>query len=657
MLDDLNPQQRAAACYQGGAKNLLVVAGAGTGKTKTMVARVHHLIRDQQIPSSEILCLTFTNKAANEMLSRLRSQPGMDLEGLTACTFHSFCIQLIRRVPNSFDYDSVPMIIDAANQKLLFNDSLASVLDEVVVAEEDKAKVPKVDAILREYSYARNAMRPVEQQFFEYLTYDTDMLSLALKVVERYEAQKASYRYADFDDILYRFVEVAEKKPRLAEAISNLFTEVLVDELQDTNPLQYRILKLLGAGRSRLFAVGDPAQSIYAFRGADFKSIYRFSELFPDSERLLLSTNYRSHQEILDVANRLLDASSYSYDNALSAFKGASGNRAKLRDFANAIDEGTFIARDIAAYQEGGGSLNDIFIITRSAFSAREVEGSLKRFNIPYEFVGGMSINKTAHVQDMLALLRLARNSRDKLSCIRYLSLFPGVGAKTASRGYLKIAEAPSPEEVAKIIRATVKKSPELAAGLYEAVIDALATGGNPVHTLLARGLETLIREVYSERPDYRLADLRAVGDLYGQYRGDIETFIADFTLEPDMTKTELPEEEEDKVTLITAHSAKGLERKRCYVIGVTPGTFPSRRSIGNMESEEEERRVMYVAVTRAMEDLIMTRSVEHAHHVFMNAVTEVDMVRNLIPLMDYEKGRRGQSQQVHGLAGLQDIF
>lgn len=656
MADTLNEQQLAAATYPGPAKNILVVAGAGCGKTKTMVSRVHYLLRDQGIPPERILCLTFTNNAANQMVSRIASASDVNIDGLTACTFHSFCIKLIRKIPKSFGFDSMPTIIDAASQKILLKDSLASAQEHIEIHEHEKSLVPRDSDILQHYSYARNAMRPVRDQFKTHLTDNPKMLALAEATVANYEEQKKNYGYVDFDDLLYRFVEIAEEKPQLAYVISDLFEEILVDEMQDTNPVQYRILSLLGSGNARIFAVGDPAQSIYGFRGADFSSIYDFEKKFPDSVRLKLSVNYRSYQEVLDVANALLDRSTYTYDNHLSAHRGLSGKKVRLCDFNDGMSEATFVAREISGAYEAGGEFKDNFIITRSAYSAREVEGALKRFNIPYEFVGGMSISKTAHVQDLLALLKMAVNKRDKLSSIRYLSLFKGVGPKLAARGYHEIMRANSHDTIAMILEKTVRKDPALCRGAYDAVITAIENQTNPIKSVLINGFDEIIRANYPDRFEYRLNDLNAVGEIFDQYEGDLDTFISDFTLEPDMNKVEDPDEEEDKVTLITSHSAKGLERKRCFVIGATPGTFPSRRSIGKLETEEEERRTMYVAVTRAEDELIITRNLEFSHSFFKNAKTEIDFIDPLIGHFDVARSR----QQVNQLAGfnqLQDIF
>lgn len=657
-MEELNKQQYKAATYKGDKKNLLVVAGAGTGKTKTMVSRTQFLIEKENISPEKILCLTFTNRAAKELVSRIGASMSNDTEGLVACTFHSFCIQLIKKIPKSFGYESqLPTIIDAGNQKTLLTTCLNTVLEEVELDEELKALIPKPAAILSEYSYARNSMRSTRKQFSNFLTDIEEIMDICLKTVEKYEEEKKSMDYVDFDDILERVVKVSEQKPKLAETISNLFYEVLVDELQDTNPIQYKILQILASGDSRMFAVGDPAQSIYGFRGADFESIYNFTKIFPNSEKIKLFENYRSTQEILDVSNALLEKSTLNYDNKLVAHKGYSGEKAQLHDFNDSQEEAQFVIRDLLKTKENEGiDFKDFFIIVRSAYSGTSVEGMLKRYNIPYEFVGGMAINKTAHVQDLLSILRFACNKKDALSCVRFLSMFPGVGEKTAFKAYRDMLEM-SKEEIINYLPKIVKKDKQKVVSIYESTIEAINNNKNPIKAAMDNGFSTLLTERYLKNSDYRIRDIMTIIEIYKQYKGDIETFISDFTLEPSMNKVqETEDEEEDKVTLITAHSAKGLENEVCYIIGATPGTFPSSRSIGDKKTEEEERRTMYVALTRAKEKLVVTRVMNYDNFVFKNAKTNVNFIEDISDSFK-KKAKKKMSDQIGGFGGLQDVF
>lgn len=655
MLEDLNPQQREAATYDGEAKNILVVAGAGTGKTKTMIGRAYYLQKYQNIDPSRILCLTFTNNAAKEIVSRLDAQIAGNSDNIWASTFHSFCIKVIKMIPKSFGYESLPTIINSSSQGSLMKACFAVALSEMEVDEDDRAKIPKSSDILKEYSFARNAQKTLRKQLKDTMTEDDLVLDFCDRVIEEYEKEKEEFQYVDFDDILIRFVEKVEEKPKLTQAISELFDEVLVDELQDTNPIQYRILKALSQGASRIFGVGDPAQSIYGFRGADFSSIYNFESIFENSKRIKLSLNYRSYQEILDISSKLMDGSTLEYDNHLKADRGSSGKKAELLDFDTPIEEATFIAKDILQYHEEGGDFNDIYVITRSGYSARDIEGLFKQKNIPYEVVGGLAINKTSHVQDMLALLQMLVNKNDKLATMRFLTLFKGVGDKGALKMYMKMREATSNEEVIGIIDKGVLRDRERATSIVENTMKAIDENGNPITAMMLGGFDSLIKDIYLDNYEYRVNDINTIASMYRQFKGDAQSFLNDFTLEPTMTAEEDKTEEKNSVTIITAHSAKGLENKICYVTKLCPGYFPSKRSIGNKKDEEEERRVAYVALTRARDRLVVTRVMEYLCLFFPHAKTDIDFMKPITGLFDHERKKMISNDRT--LGGLRDIY
>lgn len=659
---ELNNQQLKAAHYNGDAKNILVVAGAGTGKTTTIVGRILYLIEEKKVSPTRILALTFTNKSAKDLISRIESETN-DSEMVSASTFHSFCIQIIKQIPKSFGYEKgSPTIIDEAGQRSLMSDSLSMVMERIAEQDEDvheelKALIPKPPKLISYYSYSRNSMIPLRKYIYKEVTEETEIIDVIEETIDAYEAQKKEHSYADFDDLLNRFVEVMEDKPDLASQVSQLYDEVLVDELQDTNPVQYRALKTLSQGETRLFGVGDPAQSIYSFRGADFNSIHNFTNIFENSVEIQLSENYRSSQEILDFSNKILDKSSLKYTNRLRSPDGYNNNPVVLYDFETAIDEANFIAKDIVNYvQEKGGEYEDIFIITRSAFAARETEAMLNRYQVPYQFIGGKSIIKTAHVQDLIALLRFAISTEDKLGCIRFLELFKGIGAKTASRLYHKVKDESDPLIIADKISETIKKEPELSANLYLSAYYAYKNNKNPVKEIEKAGFLDVIKNRYPDSYEYRVKDIKLFSKLYSQYQGDLQSFINDFTMEPDLYKVqEGNNEDTNKVILITAHSAKGLEREMCYVLNATPGAFPSKRSIGNKESEEEERRTFYVAITRAKSQLIITRNMQYEDYLFKNAQTSIDYIKDAGKLLKHKKKKI--STKLGGLSSLQDVF
>lgn len=655
MIEDLNPQQHEAATYDGEAKNILVVAGAGTGKTKTMISRAYFLQKYKMVDPSRILCLTFTNNAAKEIVARLDAQIAGNSENIWASTFHSFCIKVIKMIPKSFGYESLPTIINASSQASLMKACFAVAMSEMEIDEDDKSKLPKSAIILKEYSFARNAQKTMRKQLKDTITDDELVLDFCDRVILEYEKEKEEYQYVDFDDILIRFVEKTEEKPELSKAISELFDEVLVDELQDTNPIQYRILKALSRGNARIFGVGDPAQSIYGFRGADFASIYNFESIFENSKRINLSINYRSYQEILDNSNLLMDNSTLTYDNHLQAHRGHSNNKSELLDFDTSIEEATFIAKDIIAYHEEGGNFNDIYVITRSGYSARDIEGLFKQKNIPYEVVGGLAINKTSHVQDMLSLLQMLVNKNDKLASMRFLTLFKGVGEKSALKMFMKIKDATSNSEVIDIIEKGIPKDRERAIAMVSQTMKAIDNNGNPITAMMMGGFESLIKDIYLDNYEYRVNDINTIASMYRQFKGDTQSFLNDFTLEPSLAKEEDETEDKDAVTIITAHSAKGLENKICYVTKLCPGYFPSKRSIGSKKDEEEERRVAYVALTRARDRLVVTRVMDYLSTFFPNAKTEIDFMKPIVGSFNHQRKKMISNEK--SLGGLRDIY
>lgn len=658
---ELNKQQKNAAHYNGDAKNILVVAGAGTGKTTTIINRIIFLMENNKTDPSRILALTFTNKSAKDLVSKIDAETNNG-EMINASTFHSFCIQIIKQIPKSFGYNSgSPLIIDEAGQRALMSDSLSSIVDKFekdgVIQEEDKALIPKPNQIISYYSYARNSIMNFKEYLFDNITENSDVIDILSATIELYEKQKAEYSYADFDDLLNRFVETLESKDQLRKQISGLYDEILVDELQDTNPIQYRILKAISDNNNRIFGVGDPAQSIYSFRGADFNSIYRFTEVFENSVELYLSENYRSSQEILDFSNQVLKKSSLSYKNMLFSPNGYNKISVKVQDFDSSIEEATFISRDIVNYiQKDNGNFKDIFIITRSAYAARETEAMMNKYNIPYEFIGGKSILKSAHVQDALSLLRFCISHRDKLGCIRFLELFKGVGAKTASKFYNSVKDIDDPLIVSQNLEKTVKKETELSVNLYLSCYYAKRNSKNAINEMLNNGFMEIIKTKYPDSYEYRIKDIELLSKLYKDYNGDMQSFINDFTMEPDLYKVNRGDDDEpDKVILITAHSSKGLERKRCYVLNATPGAFPTKRSIGDKNKEEEERRAFYVAVTRAKDELIITRNMEYNDYIFTNAKTSIDYIKDTKSFYHHKKKKVNAG--LGGIKSLKDVF
>ena len=587
-----NDAQRAAATFDGG--HCLVLAGAGTGKTTTIIGRVAHLI-SREVDPRRILLLTFSRRASREMRQRLGKASGKKSgDKVAAGTFHNFCLSYMRRWADAFGTKGYT-VIDRDDQTQLMKLARA--------AHPDGGSLPKAAQLVNYYSYARNTNAPLKDYLTKFTDLDEPAIAAVRNVVGTFTDRKRECRYLDYDDILFVFAGKLHSDESLRRKLAGRFDHVLVDEMQDTNPLQWLILDAL-RDPAKLFCVGDDAQSIYAFRGADFKNVHSFTERVPDSRVMKLELNYRSVQPILDVSNWLLKQSPLEYDKELTSARGE-GELPQLIDFDSDFEEADWIAEDLKQRHEGAAAYRDHMILTRTAYGARTVEAALIENDIPYRFVGGTTLLKSAHVKDLLSLLRSVDNPSDELAWVRYLTLWPRIGEKTAARVIPKIQTAPDHTAIIELLAKSYVDKPQLS----EAVARVHAAWDTPVKAITAAvdSLTPLLEKSY-DRWDMRRKDFDLLVRLAASH-GDVSSFIETYTLDP-VTESEVNTEDVDDIlTLITVHSAKGTEAPVCYLIGVQPGNYPHVRSVGKEDEEEEERRVLYVAMTRAMNELIITRT------------------------------------------------
>jgi DNA helicase II / ATP-dependent DNA helicase PcrA len=602
---ELNEQQQAAVSYKGSERNILVTAGAGCGKTRTIIARAAHLFLTGT-DAERILIMTFTNRAARELKMRLKNEIGAASENMQAGTFHAFCLKVMTKIPNSFGISGLS-VIDSDDQN-----SLMGLLRKELLASLHASRAgirksfPKSSKLLKYYSYSRNTCQEPEKYLGEQTDLEPETITACTELFSRYQKAKDIRGYLDFDDLLERFSRTLTEKPQLRRAVCSLFDEVLVDEMQDTNPIQFEILHHFADEGVRLFCVGDPAQSIYRFRGADFRHVYEFGERFGSSIELPLSRNYRSYQEILDFANWLLSRSSLDYRNPLSASRGLSGYIPAIEEFEHSSEEAAWIADTILERSEADVRLSDIMVLYRTGYDAKPLEAELIRRNIPYRFIGGTILTKSAHVRDVLALLRVVRNSRDDLAWLRYLQLWPRIGERTAEKIFAAVVDAADTieQQLEKMLGAShpALEAYRLAAASYHEPQDCLKK--------VTRNLHAILKDRYDNWKQ-RSKDLELLVRAAANYL-NMNDFIDDFTLEP-MNDTEISQRStDDAVTLITVHSAKGTEAPICFVAGADQTSYPHFRSLGDIDAEEEERRILYVALTRAQNELIVTRSSFH---------------------------------------------
>jgi DNA helicase II / ATP-dependent DNA helicase PcrA len=595
LIDELNPQQKQAATTK--TKHSLVLAGAGCGKTKTIVARAAYLI-DQGIPANQIQILTFTRRSASEIVARVELALGEQARGLRASTFHTFCMYLLRRAPKAFGLDQFS-IIDRDDQLMLFR---------LIRGKDDKKNpnaLPKPQQLCDLYSFARNTRQKLslalEKQLPEFLEYKDQIA----EIMKEYEIRKRARSFLDYDDILAVVASALAQSEGLVEYVASLCQYMLVDEMQDTNPLQWAILEPLKE-KTSLFCVGDDAQSIYGFRGADFENIHHFKDRVPDAEIFKLEKNYRSTQEILDLSNWLLERSPIHYDKKLEAYRG-DGLKPRMHVFPNEFDEAKWIAIDIKErHLLEGSAWSDHMVLVRSAFAARHIEAAFIQANVPYRFIGGMKLLETAHVKDLLSLLRVIANPLDDIAWMRFLTLWNGVGDVGAS----KLAQQLLLDADIEKITEKLEKFGRIPDHTL-LIMKQMSVLKTEVEACVNLGVEAILNQLeenYAKKDWHkRVGDFDLVKQLASKHT-QLSEFLEEYVLDPVSISEIERQSQDDVVTLITIHSAKGTEQKVCYVANVSAGQYPHARAQGDFNEVEEERRVLYVALTRAQNELILTK-------------------------------------------------
>lgn len=601
----LNEEQQAAVLHQDG--HALVVAAAGTGKTRTIVARTLHLL-EQGVPPSNIILLTFTNKAAEEMRERLSREHS--IEGLSAGTFHSFARrQLIQHRDLAEYYDF--RVLDADDARTLLKHCLNEAKE---LAEEASTKsknerppfgpgdVPRLSDLQGPISLWR-AVASDYPVFKDYLAEFTDFQparrAASQHVMEQYVRKKDAQKLRDFDDLLADFLAALVERPPFRSRILSKYSHVLVDEMQDTNPVQFAILEQL-AGTAQLFCVGDARQSIYRFRGADYKNVHAFKQRLQGAVDYPLKVNYRSNEEVCELANRLLHSSELDYGPNMLSHRGP-GGKLRWRDGQDDDDEAAWIAQDILGRRTRAWS--DFMILIRARHQAKPLEKALLAAQIPYKYVGGRGLLETAHIRDVISVLLSATRWNDYVAWMRFLQLFPGIGPVTAERSFQSIQDGGL-----KALNAPKTLSAYLC---LEEVLNAKAVVAKVEAAV--EGIFECLRGAYTENWDKRVEDLHAFRAVAQGY-DTLGEFLDQVSLGEVVTREEV--EDRDEVMLVTIHSAKGLEARHCYLVQAQPGAFPSTRSINDAscgpasegkERIEEDRRVLYVALTRAQDTMTVT--------------------------------------------------
>jgi DNA helicase-2/ATP-dependent DNA helicase PcrA len=602
---ELNPEQAAAATHGDGP--LLIIAGAGTGKTRTLVYRVAHLI-DKGTRPERVLLLTFTRRASQEMLSRVEKLVGATSRKVHGGTFHATAHRLLRRFGPAAGLAKDFTIMDQSDSADLMQLSRS----QLGYAQKSK-RFPKKETLQYVYSRHVNTGISVEDIIRDEYPQFTDYLEDFGKIFGDYTVRKQQRNLVDYDDLLLFWALMLEASPELAIRISGLYDHVLVDEYQDTNVLQARILRGMCRSHCNITVVGDDAQSIYSFRGANFRNILGFPRQFEGTRIVTLEQNYRSTPEILDATNTMISRASERFTKNLWTRR-SPGETPWLVAAQDEQQQTQFVVDRILELHEEGIPLREIAVLFRAGYMSADLEIELTNRKIPFEKWGGLKFLEAAHVKDVLAFLRILENPRDEVSWYRILLLLPGIGDATARSAIDSMAAAAW--ESAAFGRYAPPPRARAAHQALVGLLDDLRTGGSADEAKVAADIarvrmlyDSILRDRY-DKAEPRLADLDQLQTIAAGYP-DRATFLSALALEPPQATQDLAgessKEDDDALVLSTAHSAKGKEWDAVFLIWAVDGWFPSARCLGSDEETDEERRLMYVAMTRAKNYLSVT--------------------------------------------------
>jgi DNA helicase II / ATP-dependent DNA helicase PcrA len=633
---ELNEQQCAAVTALPGPA--LVIAGAGSGKTRTLTYRVAFLL-EQGIPPEQILLLTFTNKAAREMMRRVADILGSEVASLWGGTFHSIAYRILRRHADRFGFRNDFTILDRADAK----EMLKACMDEARI-DVAATRFPKPEVLFEVFSLAANTHREIKEVLEEQYDYFSGLLESIRDLQTRFEQRKRSAQMVDFDDLLVFWLRLLREHEDVRDLYQRRFQFVLVDEYQDTNKLQSDIIDLLAARHQNLMVVGDDSQSIYSWRGANFRNILEFPKRYPKARVYKIEANYRSTPEILQLANAAIAPNLHQFEKRLVAAR-KSGSKPVLAACATGDQQAAFVAQRALELRDEGISLNEMAVLYRSHFHALELQLELTRRNIPFAITSGIRFFEQAHIKDAVAYIKLITNPHDELSFKRLIRMLPGVGSKSADKLWTSFhesmpnedlpaardttvsegAQSPLPDPTARskpgsppLIAAAlqrcssaVPKKTAVAWAQFSATIAQLEA--EPVRNQSAKMIRLILEAGYDEYlkdnfPNYRarIEDLEQLATFSLQFKSTDE-FLSQLALLSNLEAEEDQAPDTEQVRLSTIHQAKGLEFGVVFIIMLCDGLFPHGRSFDDLEKIEEERRLFYVAVTRAKNELYLS--------------------------------------------------
>jgi len=612
---DLNAEQLAAVTAPPGPS--LVIAGAGSGKTRTLTYRVAYIL-DNGIYASNILLLTFTNKAAREMLERVGKLVPHNTKDIWGGTFHSIGNRILRRHAEELGFSSSFSILDQDDQ------------GEMIIAATGDAKIdtkglkfPKPEVIADIFSLAVNTGSSIEDLMewkYPYFKHFTGQLH---EIQEKYEYKKLTTNSMDFDDLLTKTLQLLRENPDICRYYQKQFEWVLVDEYQDTNTVQSELIYLLAAPQNNLMVVGDDAQSIYSWRGANFRNILEFPKRHENARRFVIETNYRSVPEVLAVANAAIKENAEQFEKNLAPARPESGTLPGLVPLQDTRMQAAFVAQRILDHLDDGIEPHEIAVLYRAHYHSMEVQMELTNRGIPFAITSGLRFFEQAHIKDVAAFMKFAHNRRDEIAFKRIVKLLPGIGPGSADRLWQSWSECPGAADPKLIefsehlLSFKVPAKAQAAWKQFAFTMDELLNGKGGAEAP-ATMMHSIIEGVYDEYmrakfPNYdvRRQDLRTL-ESFSETFTSIDEFLTQLSLQAghDAVDAKKQPQDEDVICLSSIHQAKGLEYKVVFIIWLADGMFPSKKVLENDEDGsglEEERRLFYVAITRAKDELYLT--------------------------------------------------
>lgn len=590
-LDGLNDRQKEAVLYNEGP--LLIIAGAGAGKTKTLTTKIAYLIENENIAPYNILAITFTNKAAKEMKDRLYLLVGDISKKIQVSTFHSFGLKLLRENYSILGFDKNFVIMDS-------DDSL-TVVKKIIKDLNYDPKIYSPRAIRNKISSCKNELiSPKKYEHYAVSEYE----KVVYQVYEKYEEKLHRNNSVDFDDLLLLPIKLFTEYQDIKEKYQDLYQYMLIDEYQDTNQAQYLLTKLISEKSRKITCVGDDSQSIYSFRGANYKNILNFENDYKDAKTILLEQNYRSTSTILDAANQVIKNNKQKKDKNLWTARGI-GSKIKYYRSYNEKDEAQYVIRKTKELINQGVEYKDIAVLYRTNAQSRVIEEEMLKENLPYKVIGSLYFYSRKEIKDLIAYLRIIYNSKDNISLLRIINTPKrGIGLKTienltekADQNNTSIYEVISSGkelEFKKLIEKLKELSNELTlTELIEKVLDST-------------GLKKELEEEKTLEAEIRLENLEEFKSITKSFEAregliSLEEFLLEISLISDVEEYK---NDPNRISLMTVHSVKGLEFNHVFVVGMEEGIFPHMNSLVENSDLEEERRLCYVAITRAKDDL-----------------------------------------------------